>query len=134
MTHLRMWCACALVMMGCSSSPPALPADDNTGEGETDIDGIGETCTFNNDCNDERLRCACTDGVCACEVGQRGAGRSGLDRCSDGNDCETSLCVEDADNGFTCSGPCATDDDCGERLPRCLDVALLGRICVRRTS
>ena len=48
----------------------------------------------------------------------------------DGNDCESSLCVEGTD-GYYCSGPCTQAADCGPALPLCEDIALLGPICVR---
>lgn len=49
----------------------------------------------------------------------------------DGNDCESSVCVEDGEGGFTCSGECVDDGDCAAKLPICADVAFVGRICIR---
>lgn len=87
-------------------------------------------CTFNRECPAHE-RCECADGDCACRIGARGEGRSGVDACQDGNDCESSLCVEDAEGTFTCSGECEDEGDCGPRLPVCADIAFLGRVCVR---
>jgi hypothetical protein len=80
----------------------------------------------------EGLRCGCSeeDG-CACEAGARGTGENGVDLCDDSEDCQSAVCAEDADGTFTCSGPCVDDGDCGPRLPRCADIAFVGRICVR---
>ena len=106
------------------------------GEGEAGDGGVDDGCAFNADCQ-ASLRCGCADGACLCESGVRGAGRSGVDSCVDGNDCDTALCVEgQPDSGgatFFCSGPCDVDDDCGAALPTCADIACVGRICIRRS-
>ena len=106
------------------------------GEGEVGDGGVDDGCAFNADCQ-ASLRCGCADGACLCESGVRGAGRSGVDSCVDGNDCDTALCVEGqpASGGatFFCSGPCDVDDDCGAALPTCADIAFVGRICIRRS-
>jgi hypothetical protein len=107
------------------------------GEGEGDIDrdagfgdaGAGDVCAFNRDCG-EGLRCECS-GDCVCAPGDRGFGKNGLDTCAGGNDCESSVCVEDSNGGFTCSGECVDDGDCQTSLPFCTDVAFVGRICIR---
>lgn len=96
-----------------------------------DAGGSGAACVFNDDCPAAE-RCECDEATgCFCRTGMRGTGVSGVDTCTDGNDCATSLCVEGSDGMFYCSGPCATDMDCGPALPRCIDVATLGRICAR---
>jgi len=88
-------------------------------------------CAFNRECRDaEHCECDEVDG-CACRVGPRGTGQNGVDACVDGNDCASSVCVEDAEGGFTCSGECADEGDCAPKLPICADVAFVGRICIR---
>jgi hypothetical protein len=90
-------------------------------------------CTFNADCiAQERCECELSSG-CACRLGARGTGLQGVDGCTDGNDCATSLCVEGhPDDTYFCSGPCAGDADCGPNLPRCIFIGYLdARICVR---
>lgn len=96
--------------------------------------GSGAPCTFNSDCPDAE-RCACTEADgCACETGARGTGQSGVDTCVDGNDCETSLCVEGPGTDFICSGPCVDDSDCTGQLPVCADITFVGRICIRQSG
>jgi len=90
----------------------------------------GAPCTFNRECSAAQ-RCECRGGDCACATGPRGTGRNGLDTCTDGSDCASSLCVEAADGRSFCSDECATDADCTGALPRCLDIAFLGSICAR---
>jgi hypothetical protein len=98
----------------------------------------GAECSFNDDCvAAERCECEETTG-CFCRPGMRGTGESGVDECTSGNDCASAVCVEGPTDGpvvdpptFYCSGPCVTDDDCTGMLPMCLDVAFVGRICVR---
>jgi len=105
------------------------------GEGEPVIEdgpgAVGDTCSFNADCQ-RALRCACTeeDG-CACAEGTRGTGQSGVDSCTSGDDCATSLCLEGPGDELICSGPCVDDDDCGGALPVCAEIAFVGRICIR---
>lgn len=109
----------AWVLVGCGA------VDVQSDEGNRD--GV---CTFNRDCPaDQRCECSEVDG-CACADGVRGTGENGVDLCEDGNDCASSLCVEGASD-YYCSDACSTSDDCGEALPQCLDVAFIGRICVR---
>jgi hypothetical protein len=92
----------------------------------------GLQCTFNADCPaDERCECDEVEG-CFCRSGVRGTGVAGVDPCTDGNDCESSLCVEGQGGTFYCSGPCVDEGDCGAQLPRCLHVTFIGRICVRQ--
>ena len=90
-----------------------------------------DPCTFNEDCIDEeRCECDLHEG-CFCRVGPRGEGRSGVDTCEDGNDCETALCVEGPEDVYYCSGPCSGPEDCGPALPICSNIAFLGQICIR---
>jgi hypothetical protein len=114
-----------LLLLGCSSSSsaPSAPVD----AGSTDASAA---CVFNADCP-ESQRCECLSEVCACRDGARGTGQAGVDACTTGNDCESGLCVEAA-SGFVCSGPC--DAGCGDKLPRCTDVATIGRICTREPA
>ncbi|MBI5607588.1 MAG: hypothetical protein HY902_01760 [Deltaproteobacteria bacterium] len=90
-------------------------------------------CTFNADCiAAERCECSETAG-CFCKTGPRGTGKAGVDPCKDGQDCETSLCVEGPayQTSYYCSGPCTTADDCGPKLPLCANIAFLGKVCIR---
>jgi len=92
--------------------------------------GSGAECTFNADCPSSE-RCECDEATgCFCFAGVRGTGRNGVAPCVTSNDCETALCVE-GDGGFYCSGPCTGPGDCGPRLPRCSNIAFIGRICIR---
>ena len=109
--------------LGCSSDPPAsasTPADASAVE-------TGAACVFNTDCPIGQ-RCDCTADGCTCQLGARGTGKAGVDPCSSALDCESGLCV-DAATGMVCSGPCAAG--CGDKLPRCVDVATIGKICAR---
>lgn len=117
--------ACAL---GCGSE-----ATGGTPSGDAGLDAASaRTCTFNADCAASD-RCECALDGCTCKPGPRGSGKSGVDRCSSGLQCETGLCVEGPPEGdeprFVCSGPC--DAGCTGDLPRCSDVAGVGPICVR---
>ncbi len=127
----------------CGGDTTDAGSDDGDGEGEGPGEGegegpsqtfgsagLGDDCGFNADCG-AGLRCGCEGGFCACELGERGIGQNGVDVCVDENDCGSALCVEDSQGTFTCSDECDDDGDCGPRLPRCLDVAFVGRICVR---
>lgn len=93
--------------------------------------GSGASCTFNSDCPCSE-RCECDESTgCFCLTGPRGTGKSGIDSCDGGNQCESSLCVEGW-GGFYCSGSCATAAECGPKLPLCTNVAFIGKICVRQ--
>jgi len=110
------------------AGPPACPP--STEGNETNSGG---ECAFNAECPASE-RCECTDGTCVCAAGPRGTGCAGIDPCTDGNDCTSSVCAEGNGGAFYCSGVCAVDADCGPQLPRCLDVAFVGRICVREPA
>lgn len=143
----RRWLASlafVLCALPCGCSPSGTTTDagatdgrDATDGGEredagpvVDAGGSNQDCTFNADCPaTERCECLLDEG-CFCRVGLRGTGQSGVDVCVDGNDCESSLCVEGNDD-YYCSGPCVDDEDCGPALPVCADIAFLGRVCVR---
>lgn len=99
---------------------PAVESDEANRDGE---------CGFNRDCPADQ-RCEC-DGACWCADGERGAGVNGVDTCDDGEDCTSALCVEGTGGVFYCSDECEGPQDCGPALPQCLDVAFVGRICVR---
>ncbi|MFY0584093.1 hypothetical protein ACN28S_66060 [Cystobacter fuscus] len=93
--------------------------------------GSRSACTFNSDCPaDERCECDESEG-CLCLTGPRGTGRSGVDACVSGNDCESSLCAEGW-GGFFCSGPCASNSDCGPQLPLCAYITFIGDMCIRQ--
>lgn len=87
-------------------------------------------CSFNRDCN-IALRCECEQGDCRCARGARGAGQVGVDRCDGGNDCESSVCVEGPAGAYYCTDECVTPADCAGALPKCADIAFVGRICIR---
>jgi hypothetical protein len=111
-----------LLLVACSTSTPVT---------NPDLASSGAACNFNADCpGAERCHCDETAG-CACESGARGSGRSGVDVCSDGDACATSLCVEGMGGVSYCSGPCSGLADCGAQLPRCVEIAPLGPICIR---
>ncbi len=116
---------------GGSDAPVDAPKDANL----RDANGPGATgamCTFNRDCQ-AALRCECTEADgCACKAGVRGTGRNGIDPCTSGNDCASSVCVEGPpDGGSFCSDECGSAADCVGPLPVCQTVAFLGTICVR---
>lgn len=93
--------------------------------------GVGAMCSFNRDCA-MGLRCECSESAgCACAMGARGTGVNGVTRCTSGNDCASSVCVEGPDMNSYCSDACMTDMNCTGMLPRCIDVSFVGRICVR---
>jgi hypothetical protein len=90
----------------------------------------GAPCTFNRECAATQ-RCECDEATgCFCRTGPRGTGLVG-DPCTDGNDCASSVCVEGPDGAFYCSDECTEGSECSAPLPRCIDVAFLGRICAR---
>jgi len=98
-----------------------------------DANGPGEAgaeCSFNKDCQ-SALRCEC-DGTCACKLGSRGTGENGIDACDSGNDCLSAVCLEGPGGAYLCSDECVNASDCPTKLPKCLDVAFVGRICVRQ--
>ncbi len=107
------------------SSTDAGPGVDANGPGQA-----GDVCSFNRDCQNG-LRCEC-DGECACAVGARGTGQKGVDSCDSGNQCSSALCLEGPDGKFLCSDECVDTGDCPAKLPRCEDVAFVGRICIRQ--
>lgn len=118
--------ATLLAGVGCSSTnaPPTEAAID----GGLDAVEVGAACVFNQDCPDgQRCDCGAETG-CRCAIGPRGTGKAGVDPCASALDCASGLCVEAA-SGSVCSGPCA--GGCGDKLPRCVDVATIGRICAR---
>ena len=94
---------------------------------ETNRDGA---CVFNRECPADQ-RCDCVDYVCGCADGGRGYGVNGVDTCTVGGDCASSLCVEGSGADFYCTDACGTNDDCVAALPECIDVAFIGRICTR---
>lgn len=94
---------------------------------ETNRDG---ECVFNRECPADQ-RCDCVDYVCACDDGARGTGQNGADTCTVGGDCASSICVEGSGADFYCTDECVDDNDCEAALPDCIDVAFIGRICVR---
>lgn len=134
-------CALCAALAACSSSsagpgPGDAQTDVKSDAGDADAivyDGAGShaACAFNRECpSDERCVCDVTTG-CECQLGPRGTGKNGVDRCVSGNDCESSVCLEGPGGAYVCSGECATSADCGGALPLCSDIAFVGRICVR---
>jgi hypothetical protein len=99
------------------------------------VDGpgaLGGMCTFNRDCH-LALRCDCNETAgCACKAGARGTGKNGVDPCTSGDDCASSVCVEGPpDSGSFCTDECESSNDCTGVLPLCSDIAFVGRICIR---
>lgn len=91
---------------------------------------LGGVCSLNRDCP-ASARCTCADGDCRCMEGARGVGVSGETRCSTGDDCASSLCV-DGNNGMLCSDGCTSNDDCPPALPRCITIGALSlSLCAR---
>jgi hypothetical protein len=149
--------ALVLALAACSSSPgPVASADGSIARADAagadarvdapdtgaplddaaaaiDARGSGATCSFNEDCLADE-RCQCAGGVCACVVGVRGTGVAGVSACVSGDDCASGLCLEGPGGGLLCSAPCRVSAECPAALPRCLDVALVGRICARDPS
>ncbi len=110
-------------------------AADSGADTAAGVDAVStmKDCTFNADCiASERCECSETAG-CFCKIGPRGAGKSGVDPCKDGQDCQTSLCMEGPtyQTSYFCSGPCKTAQDCGPMLPICSNIAFLGKVCIR---
>ena len=106
--------------------PDAAVAAVRTGDG-----GPGAVCTFNADCQ-ATARCECSESAgCACQAGVRGTGRNGVDTCATGNDCASALCVEGPGSLYYCSDACLSDSGCTGALPMCLDISLIGQVCVR---
>jgi len=94
-------------------------------------DASNAPCTFNDDCPAAE-RCECDEVAgCFCRTGPRGTGVCGVDSCVDGNDCQTSLCVEGT-GAYYCSCPCTGPGSCGPQLPVCASIAGLGKICIRQ--
>jgi len=131
--------ACALAYVtACASSTTSTggggtgDVSDASGGSVDDAGAEGATCSFNRDCH-LALRCECNETTgCACKTGARGAGKNGIDPCTSGNDCVSSVCVEGPpDSGSFCSDECKTSGDCTGVLPLCTDVAFVGRICTR---
>lgn len=104
---------------GLDAKADAKAGRDANGPGEA-----GAECVFNHDCQ-LALRCsACDAGYCFCEPGARGAGDNGVDACDSGDQCRSSLCVEE-----TCSDACESNDDCTGKLPRCYTVPGFAKFC-----
>lgn len=118
-----------------SDAPPAdAGSDARDAASRRDANGPGTadaSCSFNHDCQ-LALRCECDEVAgCACQPGARGTGKNGVDTCTDGNDCESAVCLEGPNDVLYCSDECATPSDCGGVLPVCADIAFVGRICIR---
>jgi hypothetical protein len=153
-THRTLRLALSLVLLTAGVDPMVAscsraPDDDTSREPTTDDDDVvlddenndndvvfgdgafGDVCSFNADCG-ESLRCAC-DGECSCQPGVRGTGRLG-EPCESGDDCASSVCVEGPGTAtsYLCSDACDDDRDCAGDLPVCADIALVGRLCIRR--
>ncbi|TNE51451.1 MAG: hypothetical protein EP343_04970 [Deltaproteobacteria bacterium] len=115
-----------------STTLPEPSSGPEPGPEATPQESSMKTCTFNADCPTGE-RCECDEQTgCFCKVGQRGTGKSGVDVCTTGNDCETALCNEGSDGNFYCSGPCESDSDCQSKLPICSNITFLGKVCIRK--
>jgi hypothetical protein len=60
-----------------------------------------------------------------CVPGQRGTGALGAP-CTGEGDCASALCVDDVDNGMSCSDVCDTDPTCTAKLPDCTFITTVG--------
>ncbi len=118
---------------GASEAGKDAGRDADAAKAGKDANGPGEAgamCSFNRECQ-AVLRCECDNGDCACKPGARGTGENGVDTCNSGNDCSSALCLEGPGGTYLCSDECETAADCPAKLPKCLDVTFVGRICVR---
>ena len=109
----------------CSRAPGVLP----------EVPGknlsIGADCVHNRECVSGAF---CKEGPSSfvCTAGTAGAGVNGLTVCTTGNDCQSSICTQDAVGTNTCSDACDCDADCGGKMPKCVFLAFLGiGICAR---
>jgi hypothetical protein len=124
-----------LLLLACGTpTSPTADTSESVDSGATTVESDEANrdgaCGFNRDCPaDQRCECSEADG-CFCADGVRGTGENGVDTCTSGEDCASALCVE-GNGAFYCSDTCATDTDCGAALPTCMDIAFVGRICVR---
>ena len=121
------------LLVGCSSADPDTSGDSDTPDTnvvESDEANRDGACVFNRECPADQ-RCDCVDYECACDDGARGTGQNGVDTCTVGNDCASSLCVEGSGADYYCTDECETNEDCEVALPQCIDVAFIGRICAR---
>ncbi len=112
---------------GPTEEPDDAGPDEDVGAGE------GEECAFNRECK-AALRCECDEDTgCFCKPGPRGTGKVGVDSCTSGNDCESSICVDGPTAGESiCSDECKDDTECGGKLPRCLPIVGIPEpICAR---
>lgn len=124
-----------LALAACGPDEPTDTTDSDVTDTEviSDASNRDGVCSFNYDCPaDQRCECSEADG-CACADGERGTGQNGIDTCETGEDCVSALCVEGLDASY-CSDTCETEADCEEALPVCMNVAFVGRICVRDAS
>ncbi len=128
---------CLLAVAACDGGTPAVDAsavDASSAEVSSDTFDpreAGGTCSFNRDCVASE-RCSCTTASgCRCVLGPRGTGRAGVDRCASGDACESALCIEGNGGAMLCSAPCETAGECPAALPRCINVATVGRFCAR---
>ena len=109
-----------------ASADDATAGSDDAATGADDAaTAPGGPCSFNDDC-DLTQRGACSGGDCACEVGPRGTGVSGVTACADGNDCASAVCLEGPGDDLVCSSACDDPTDCPPALPRCLTVPFVG--------
>jgi hypothetical protein len=126
----------AIATLACSSEKAVAPATDAAADSKPTTDvaagdvATGGACSFNRECA-AADRCECIDFTCSCRMGVRGTGKNGVDACTSGNDCASSVCVEGSDGKEYCSDECTSDAGCGGKLPRCLSVTGVGQICVR---
>jgi hypothetical protein len=130
---------------GTSTDPdPVDPEEDAGTDAPTgrnpDGPGVeGEECSFNHNCK-LALRCECDEDapaeepLCACRPGERGTMKLGESPCTDGNDCESSLCLDGPNDVSTCSDECDTKEDCPANLPVCIAVTGVGKFCKREVE
>jgi hypothetical protein len=128
--------AASIALAGCSSTPVApvtadaasdAPPFDSGGGHSYGTAKANEDCEVNASCA-QGLRCECAAGACMCKAGVRGEGFAGIGSCTTGNDCGSSICIDD----IVCSDFCKTEKDCGPLTPRCIGIAGFSqKICAR---
>lgn len=118
------------LLIACTAGQPGDTDTDVPIDVPSDPANRDGVCVFNRECPADQ-RCDCVDYACSCADGARGTGSNGVDTCLTGADCASSLCVEGSGADYYCTDECVTSEDCEPALPQCLDVAFIGRICVR---
>ncbi|HEY3452432.1 MAG TPA: hypothetical protein VGK67_39175 [Myxococcales bacterium] len=118
---------------GLDAAPAGLDAGSPAGPDAfvaLDYDAGPKPCSFNTECPPNER---CDDPAFVCMIGPRGNGKTGVDYCNSGNDCEGAICAGGWPEGaMYCSGECGGDaGTCGGQLTVCMNVPTIGVMCVR---